>query len=115
MPGAPVRREPAGRSLEVVTALRGTLRVTGADWSETLEPYATIAEANKSDQIYLYKWQRDLMEHASRIDATDPHDILRPFRVNKTLFDSSAAVMGQPGAVDQPYLVLAQYESPGSV
>src|SRR5262249_36203735 len=35
----PVDRAPAGRSLEVVTSLRGTFVVHGAGWSEVLEPH----------------------------------------------------------------------------
>ncbi len=42
MTGSPVRREPGGRSLEVVTALRGTLRLSGDGWAEALAPYATL-------------------------------------------------------------------------
>ena len=38
----PVDRRPGGRSCEVVTAIRGTLRVTGDGWSETLAPYETL-------------------------------------------------------------------------
>jgi len=38
----PVQRRPGGRSPEVVTALRGTLRVTAGDWSESLAPRETI-------------------------------------------------------------------------
>lgn len=37
-----VRREPGGESLEVVTALRGTLRLAGDGWSETLATYETL-------------------------------------------------------------------------
>jgi len=39
---APVDRHPGGRSCEIVTAIRGTLRVTGDGWSETLAPYETL-------------------------------------------------------------------------
>jgi mannose-6-phosphate isomerase len=43
---APVRREPGGRSLEIVTALRGDLRLTGDDgWHETLGTYQTLVMA----------------------------------------------------------------------
>ena len=38
----PVERRPAGRSPEVVTALRGSLRVTAGDWSESLAPRETL-------------------------------------------------------------------------
>lgn len=38
----PVDRRPGGRSCEVVTAIRGTLRVTGDGWSEMLAPYETL-------------------------------------------------------------------------
>ena len=40
--GGPVRREPGDESLEVVTALRGTLRLGGDGWSETLATYETL-------------------------------------------------------------------------
>ena len=33
---------PRGALVEVVTAIRGTLRVTGDGWSETLAPYETL-------------------------------------------------------------------------
>jgi mannose-6-phosphate isomerase len=39
---SPVQRTPAGRSCEVLTAIRGTLRVTGDGWAETLAPYETL-------------------------------------------------------------------------
>jgi mannose-6-phosphate isomerase len=39
---APVTRRPGGRSCEVVTALRGPLRLEGDGWSETLTPYGTL-------------------------------------------------------------------------
>lgn len=39
---SPVDRTPAGRTLEVVTAIRGTLRLEGAGWTETLAPYQTL-------------------------------------------------------------------------
>ncbi len=38
----PVDRRPGGRSCEVVTAIRGPLRVTGDGWSEMLAPYETL-------------------------------------------------------------------------
>jgi mannose-6-phosphate isomerase len=38
----PVRREPAGETLEVVTALRGALQLTGEGWAETLATYETL-------------------------------------------------------------------------
>jgi mannose-6-phosphate isomerase len=38
----PVDRRPGGRSCEIVTAIRGTLRVTSDRWSETLVPYETL-------------------------------------------------------------------------
>lgn len=40
--GASVRREPGGRSLEIITALRGELRLAGDGWSETLATYETL-------------------------------------------------------------------------
>lgn len=40
--GAPLARRPAGRSLEVVTALGGPAHVTGDGWGEVLEPWDTI-------------------------------------------------------------------------
>jgi mannose-6-phosphate isomerase len=39
---SPVDRHPGGRSCEIVTAIRGTLRVTGKEWVETLAPYETL-------------------------------------------------------------------------
>jgi mannose-6-phosphate isomerase len=39
---SPVQRTPAGRSCEVLTAIRGTLQVTGDGWLETLAPYETL-------------------------------------------------------------------------
>jgi mannose-6-phosphate isomerase len=39
---AAVRRAPAGRSLEIVTAIRGRVELVGDGWRETLEPYATV-------------------------------------------------------------------------
>ena len=39
---SPVDRHPGGRTCEIVTALRGTLRVNGDGWSETLAPYETL-------------------------------------------------------------------------
>jgi mannose-6-phosphate isomerase len=38
----PVIREPAWRTCEVVTSIRGTLRVDGDGWSEALEPMDTL-------------------------------------------------------------------------
>ena len=38
----PVDRHPGGRSCEVVTAIRGTLRLAGDGWSETIAPYETL-------------------------------------------------------------------------
>ncbi len=38
----PVARHPGRRSCEIVTAIRGTLRVTGDGWAETLAPYETL-------------------------------------------------------------------------
>ena len=40
--GTSVRREPGGRSLEIVTALRGELRLAGDGWSEALAAYETL-------------------------------------------------------------------------
>lgn len=40
-PGA-VTRTPAGGSLEVVTAIRGRVEVSGDGWQEVLEPFATL-------------------------------------------------------------------------
>lgn len=37
-----VRRDPGGRSLEIVTTLRGELRLAGDGWSEILAPYETL-------------------------------------------------------------------------
>jgi mannose-6-phosphate isomerase len=37
-----VERRPAGRSVEVVTALRGSLVASGDGWSETLAPFETL-------------------------------------------------------------------------
>ena len=44
LPGTatPVERRPAGRSPEVVTALRGQLRLHGDGWSEALAPRETL-------------------------------------------------------------------------
>jgi mannose-6-phosphate isomerase len=39
---SPIDRRPGGQSCEIVTAIRGTLQVTGAGWSETLVPYETL-------------------------------------------------------------------------
>ena len=39
---SPVDRHPRGRSCEIITAIRGTLRVDGDGWSETLVPYETL-------------------------------------------------------------------------
>jgi mannose-6-phosphate isomerase len=39
---APVAREPAGRTLEVVTAIRGSLRLSGDGWTEHLAPNETL-------------------------------------------------------------------------
>jgi mannose-6-phosphate isomerase len=39
---SPVRRQPDGRSLEVVTAIRGALRLEGDGWAERLVPYQTL-------------------------------------------------------------------------
>ena len=41
-PLPPVDRAPAGRSVEVVTALRGTFVVHGKGWSEALSPLQTL-------------------------------------------------------------------------
>lgn len=38
----PVQRAPAGRSCEVVTVLRGRIRLDGDGWSETLAPFGTV-------------------------------------------------------------------------
>ena len=38
----PIGRAPAGRSCEIVTAIRGILRLEGEGWTETLAPYETI-------------------------------------------------------------------------
>jgi mannose-6-phosphate isomerase class I len=38
----PIVRRPAGRSPEVVTAIRGSLRLTADDWSETLAARETV-------------------------------------------------------------------------
>jgi mannose-6-phosphate isomerase len=38
----PSERHPGGRSCEIVTAIRGTLRLAGDGWSETLAPYETL-------------------------------------------------------------------------
>ncbi|OGO58211.1 MAG: hypothetical protein A2V85_14715 [Chloroflexi bacterium RBG_16_72_14] len=35
-------RAPAGRSLEIVTAIRGRVELIGDGWRETLEPYGTV-------------------------------------------------------------------------
>ena len=40
--GTPVDRRPGGRTCEIVTAIRGTLQVTGDGWSETLVPFGTL-------------------------------------------------------------------------
>jgi mannose-6-phosphate isomerase len=40
--GPRLERAPAGRSCEVVTSLRGTLRLEADDWAEALEPYETL-------------------------------------------------------------------------
>jgi mannose-6-phosphate isomerase len=40
--GSGVSRHPGGRSLEVVTAVRGTVTLAGDDWSIDLSPYETI-------------------------------------------------------------------------
>ncbi len=40
--GGAVRRQPGGETLEVVTALRGTLRLSGDAWSETLATFETL-------------------------------------------------------------------------
>jgi hypothetical protein len=37
----PIRRRPAGLSLEVVTAIGGSVTVTGDGWSITLGPWQT--------------------------------------------------------------------------
>lgn len=44
LPGlaTPVKRAPGGHSLEIVTPLRGALRVEGAGWSEVLDAWATL-------------------------------------------------------------------------
>jgi mannose-6-phosphate isomerase len=39
---SPVERRPAGESLEVVTALQGTLRLEGDGWDETVTPFGTM-------------------------------------------------------------------------
>ena len=39
---APIERRPAGATCEVVTALRGTARLDGQGWSETLLPFETL-------------------------------------------------------------------------
>jgi len=39
---APARRTPGGRSLELVTAIRGTLHLAGEGWTERLAPYETL-------------------------------------------------------------------------
>lgn len=41
-PAPGVERRPGGRSPEVVTAIRGSLHVTGDGWAEVLEPYETL-------------------------------------------------------------------------
>ncbi|HSP20430.1 MAG TPA: type I phosphomannose isomerase catalytic subunit [Myxococcaceae bacterium] len=38
----PARRAPGGRSLEVVTAIRGTLGLAGDGWTAELAPYETL-------------------------------------------------------------------------
>jgi hypothetical protein len=74
----------------------------------TVEPYSAINSANLNDQIFLYPWQQGLLAEASKIDAKDPRDVLRPFRIPKTEFDQfiSAGKTGQ----ERPEYVLAQYE-----
>jgi mannose-6-phosphate isomerase len=39
---SPVERRPGGETLEVVTALRGTLRLKGEGWAETVTPFGTV-------------------------------------------------------------------------
>ena len=39
---SPVERRPAGETCEVVTALRGTLRLEGVGWDETLARHETV-------------------------------------------------------------------------
>lgn len=39
---SPIGRWPAGLSPDVVTAIRGTVRLAGDGWAETLEPYGTL-------------------------------------------------------------------------
>jgi mannose-6-phosphate isomerase len=40
--GNALARTPAGETLEIVTAIRGRLTLTGDGWQETLEPYETL-------------------------------------------------------------------------
>jgi hypothetical protein len=71
-----------------------------------VEPYETVNSAEKTGEIFLYPWQRKAFEHAIKIDATDPKQIMMPFRAIKTTFDGSAMFDSKI----QPYQVLAQYE-----
>lgn len=39
---SPLERAPAGETCEVITPLRGTIRLDGEGWSELLDPYQTL-------------------------------------------------------------------------
>jgi mannose-6-phosphate isomerase len=46
-------REPAGGTLEVVTAVRGRVEATGDGWHEVLEPYGTVVVPAAVDAYWL--------------------------------------------------------------
>ena len=50
---APVERRPAGATLEVVSALRGTLRLEGDGWDETVTPFGTVVVPASVDRYVL--------------------------------------------------------------
>jgi mannose-6-phosphate isomerase len=49
----PVTRQPAGRTCEVVTSIRGTVDVAGDGWNEVLEPMDTLVVPASVDRYTL--------------------------------------------------------------
>ncbi len=66
----------------------------------TVEPYSSIAAANKIGDFQFFPWQKDLFQSAATITETDPTKILSVFRFQKTTFAAGA----------NPETILAQYE-----
>ncbi|MGZ3684996.1 MAG: hypothetical protein ACXVCI_14140, partial [Bdellovibrionota bacterium] len=109
MPGEKVELSPAHKeyvtaNIDLLKGVRGK-KIDAADIK--VLPYADIADANAKGELHLYPWQKEAFAHAAKIDATDPVNIMRPFRAQKTAFDAAAI---QTPRVIKPYAVLAQYE-----